>query len=316
MKCKEKTAGGIVLDKKTLGERIRQQKTLIAFLIPGIVLVLLFNYVPMVGLVMAFQNYRANLGWFGSEFVGLAHFREFLSDREFFLALKNTLLISSLLLIFAFPAPILLAICLDNIRNVKFKRITQTITYLPHFVSWVVMAGLVYRILDTDTGVVNYLIRVLGGTPIPFMRTSNYFVPILVVVDVLKEVGWNSIIFLAAITGIDQSLYDAATVDGAGKLGRIWHVTLPSIGPTIGTMLILRVGSMVNVNFDMIFNMRNAMVYNNALVLSTFVYEKGIMWGKFSYATAVGLVQGLVSVLLVFISTRVANRVSGQSYIV
>lgn len=306
----------LAVSSLSLWEKIARQKTLLLFLIPGIVLVLMFSYAPMMGLVMAFQNYKPNLGWFGSQWVGLAHFREFLQDRDFYLALKNTLLISTLLLIFSFPMPILLAICLDNIRSVRFKRITQTISYLPHFVSWVVMAGLTYRILDTDTGVINYVIRMMGGTPIAFMRTQQCFVPILVIVDVFKEVGWNSIVFLAAITGIDQSLYDAATVDGAGRFKSILHVTLPGIGPTIGTMLILRVGSMVNVNFDMVFNMRNAMVYNSALVLSTFVYEKGIMWGKFSYATAVGLVQGLVSVLLVIISLRIANKVSGQSYII
>ncbi|MDL2233491.1 ABC transporter permease subunit [Ruminococcaceae bacterium OttesenSCG-928-L11] len=299
-----------------LWKRIKLQRTWLLFLLPAFCLVLLFNYIPMVGLVMAFQNYRANLGWFGSEFVGFTHFRAFLTDPEFYQVLGNTLKISILLLVFAFPAPILLALCLDNIRNEKFKKVTQTISYLPHFISWVVMAGLVYRILDVDTGIINVIVRALGGDPIPFMRSPEMFVPIVVVVDVLKEVGWNSIIFLAAITNIDPSLYDAATVDGAGKLKTIRYITLPGIGPTIGTMLILRVGSMMNVNFDMIFNLRNPMVNNVANVLGTFVYEKGILRGQFPYATAVGLVQGLVSVFLVFFSMRVANKVSGESYIV
>lgn len=302
--------------RRTLWARIKAHKTLYLFLLPAFAAVVVFNYVPMVGLVMAFQNYRANLGWFGSEFVGLVHFKAFLTDPTFYTVLKNTLVISISLLIFAFPAPILLAICLDNVPHQGFKRVAQTISYLPHFISWVVMAGLVYRLLDTDTGVVNLVIRSLGGESVPFMRSPRMFLPIIIIVDVLKEVGWNSIIFLAAITNIDSSLYDAATVDGAGKLKSIWYITLPGIGPTIGTMLILRVGSMVNVNFDMIFNMKNPMIDNVANVLGTFVYEKGILWGQFSYATAVGMVQGLISVLLVFISMRVANRVSGESYII
>mgnify|MGYP002911397311 FL=1 len=210
----------------------------------------------------------------------------------------------------------MLAICLDNIPRQGFKRAAQTISYLPHFISWVVMAGLVYRLLDTDTGIVNYIIRSLGCDPIPFMRTPSMFLPIVIIVDILKEVGWNSIIFLAAITNIDSSLYEAARIDGAGKLKCIWYITLPGIGPTIGTMLILRVGSMVNVNFDMIFNLKNPMIDSVANVLGTFVYEQGILWGKFSYATAVGMVQGLISVILVFITMKAANKVSGESYIV
>lgn len=297
-------------------KKIKAQKYLFLFLLPAFVLVVLFNYAPMVGLVMAFQNYRANLGWFGSEFVGFQHFAEFLTDPEFYMALKNTLIISVLLMIFAFPAPILLAICLDSIRHQGFKRVAQTISYLPHFVSWVVMAGLVYRILDTDTGIVNLLIKAFGGEAVPFMRSPGMFIPVVVIADVLKEVGWNSIIFLAAITGIDSSLYDAATVDGASKLKSIWYVTLPGIGPTIGTMLILRVGSMVNVNFDMIFNLKNPMINNAASVLGTFIYEKGILWGQFSYATAVGLVQGIISVTLVYAGMKIANKVSGESYII
>lgn len=295
--------------------QFKLQRMLFLFMLPAFALVLVINYVPMVGLVMAFQNYKAALGWFGSEFVGFTHFQAFLSDPEFYRVLGNTLYISVLLMVFAFPAPILLALCLDNIPNPRFKRVTQTISYLPHFISWVVMAGLVYRMLEVDTGVVNALIRAVGGSTVPFMRDPNLFVPIIVIVDVLKEVGWNSIIFLAAITNIDPSLYDAATVDGAGKLKTIRYITLPGIGPTIGTMLILRVGSMMHVNFDMIFNMRNPMVNNVANVLGTFVYEKGILRGLFPYATAVGLVQGLVSVALVFISLKIANKVSGESYI-
>ena len=307
---------GVRNKSKGLWQKIKAHKTLYLFLMPAVLLVLVFNYVPMVGLIMAFQDYRANLGWFGSEFVGLTHFVEFLQDPTFWTVLKNTLIISIALMIFSFPAAILLAICLDNIPRQGFKRAAQTISYLPHFISWVVMAGLVYRLLYTDTGIVNYIIRSLGCDPIPFMRTPSMFLPIVIIVDILKEVGWNSIIFLAAITNIDSSLYEAARIDGAGKLKCIWYITLPGIGPTIGTMLILRVGSMVNVNFDMIFNLKNPMIDSVANVLGTFVYEQGILWGKFSYATAVGMVQGLISVILVFITMKAANKVSGESYIV
>jgi putative aldouronate transport system permease protein len=299
--------------QKTLGKKIISQRTLLLFLVPAIIAVIIFCYIPMFGLLMAFQNYRVRDGFFGSEFVGLQNFAKFMKDPAFFSALRNTLGISFFSILIGFPAPIILALMLDNIRNVKFKRTVQTITYLPHFISWVIVASLVYRMLDADTGVVNRLIAALGGKPIEFLMEARYFWGLLVVTDVWKEIGWNSIIYLAAISGIDPTYYDAAKVDGAGRLQQIWHITLPSIAPTIALLFVLRIGSVLKVSFDAVYNLMNPMVIARADVIDTYVFRMGIRMGQYSYATAIGFVQSILSIILVFIGFRLAKKINNYS---
>lgn len=294
---------------------IRKQKVLLLFLVPAVVTVTVFNYTPMFGLVMAVQNYKVANGFFGSEFVGFAHFVRFLKDPAFFLALKNTLGINVLAILFGFPAPIVLALLLDSLRSRWFKRFTQTITYLPHFISWVIVASLVYRMLDPETGMVNFLINAVGGESIPFMREPRYFWGVLVLTLVWKEIGWNSIIYLAAISGIDPQLYDAAKVDGAGRMRCIRHITLPSIAPTIALMFVLGLGSLVHVSFDAVFNLMNPLVYKSADVIDTYVYRVGIQMTKYSYATAIGLAQSVISVVLVVFGFRLAKRFNAYSIV-
>ena len=306
---------GIIMQSSLL-KRLKKIWIFYIFLIPAFVLVAIFAYAPLVGLIMAFQDYSASLGWFHSPFVGLKHFQAVVNDRLFVNVIQNTLIISISLFVFSFPAPILLALCLDSIRAPFFKRISQTISYLPHFISWVVLAGLVYRILDVETGIVNQIIKLFGGTPVPFVRIGQLFHGLLVIVSVLKEVGWSSIIYLAAIASIDPELFDAADIDGASRLRKSIYITLPCIAPTIATMLILRMGTFINVNFDMVFNMRNDMIMSYANVLATFVYDRGVLRGQFSYGTAVGLLQSVVTVSLVVISLKLSKKITGETIVV
>lgn len=299
---------GIVRTEGTTLRRIIQQRTLLLFLVPAVACVIVFNYIPMVGLLMAFQNYHVRFGFFQSEFVGLLHFRRFVFDPAFLIALRNTLIISLLNLGVVFPMPILLALMLNEVASQRFKRAIQTITYLPHFISWVVVAGLVYRMLDVDTGAVNLLLGLLGRDPVPFMRRPEAFKPVLIVTTIWKEIGWNSIIYLAAISSIDPSIYDSARVDGAGRLRQVIHITVPMIVPTIALLFILNLGRLVHTNFDAVYNLMNPMVYVSAEVIDTYVFRTGIQLARYSYATAIGFAQSVISVTLVFCGFRLAKR--------
>ena len=296
--------------------KARKQTMYYLFLIPGAITLFLFSYLPMSGLIMAFQNYKVKDGLFGSEWVGFKHFADFLTDKNFHNAFKNTMIISVLHLLFGFPAPIILAIMLDEVKNPIGKKLAQTITYLPHFISWVIIATLVYRMLDVDSGIVNFVLKLMGKDPVAFMREGSMFKTILMIVMVWKEVGWNAIIYLAAIASIDPQIHEAAVVDGASKLQRIFHITIPCILPTAVLMLILNIGSMMRVNFDAVFNMMNAMVGTYAETIDTFVYKMGVRQGKYSYSTAIGLAQSAISIILVLISLKLSKKVNdGKSII-
>ena len=301
--------------KKTLGRRMWEYRTMYAFLIPAIIVVTIFAYIPMFGLVMAFQKYDLVKGFAGSDFVGLKHFSKFLRDKDFWAALQNTLAINGLHILIGFPLPIALGIAIFSMKNSVFKRVTQTITYLPHFISWVVIAGLVYKMLDQQTGIVNTLIVALGGERIAFMRDPNYFWGIIIVVAIWKEIGWNTIIYLAALSAIPTEQYESAVVDGANGWQKLIYITLPSIAPTIGLMLIMTVGNLVNGNggigFDAVYNLRNALLSSKANTLDYFIFAEGILSNKLSYATAIGLAQGLVSLVLVMLANATSRKLRG-----
>ena len=252
-----------VMSKAELKKEIYRHRVMYLFLIPAFVAVIVFAYVPMVGVLMSFEDYDIIKGLFGSRWVGLEHFREFLSDRDFWRALRNTLVINGLSILIGFPLPVMLAIAIFSVRDGIFKRVTQTIIYLPHFVSWVVVGGLVYKLLDENTGAINTLIKACGGDAVAFMRSPAYFWAIIIVTCIWKELGWNTIIFLAALSGIDADQYEAAVVDGANSWQRLIYITIPGIMPTVGLMLIMTVGNLINANgsayFDAIYNLRNAM---------------------------------------------------------
>ncbi len=297
---------------RELAKKVIKYRNMYLFLLPALVLVYLFRYRPMIGVVIAFQDFDIIKGYASSPFVGLKHFKAFLQSPDFYRALKNTLGINCLSLVFGFPLPIIFALLVNEIKNAKFKRITQTITYLPHFISWIVISSMVYKMLDQNTGVVNDIIEFFGGERIGFMRESRYFWGIFVSVSIWKELGWNSIIYLAAMAGIDPELYEAAMVDGASRFKRVIYITIPCIAPTIGLMLILAMGHIVSGGgFSAIYNMQNPMVADVAEILETYSMKEGVFWGKYSYATAIGLTQSVVSFILVFLANSISRRLSG-----
>ena len=295
-------------------KRIWSQRMLLVFLVPGAAALVAFNYIPMAGILIAFQDYKPQTGLFGSTFVGMQNFRSFLEDPEFHSALRNTLGIGILSLLFAFPAPIILALMIDNVRAKAFRRMTQTITYMPHFLSWVIIAGLVYRLLAED-GIANTILAWFGVSPVSFMRSPELYWPIFIIVSILKEAGWGSIIYLAAITSIDPELYNAASIDGASKWSKMRWITLPGIAPTIALMFVLNLGSIVNVGFEAAFNLMNPLVMSTADVVDTYVYRTGILLGRFSYSTAVGFCQSVISFVLFFIGLRLAKKFFNYSII-
>lgn len=262
---------------------------------------------------MAFQNYKLGLGIEGSEFVGLQHFQTLFRSKEFWKILKNTVVLNVLNLVLYFPAPIILAILLNEIRNVVFKRIAQSLMYLPYFFSWVVIGGMFVDILSPGTGVVNKIISALTDGKTIFFMASTFWWPIMFVLSTMyKEVGWGSIIYLAAITGIDAELYEAAKIDGANRWQQILHVTLPCISQTIVIMLILRMGSVLNVGMEQILMLENAAVKSISDVISTYTYRMGIQQLQYSKTTAIGVFQSLINMLLMLSANKISKKLTGD----
>lgn len=282
--------------------------------LPGIIQIIIFQYIPIGGLIVAFKNYKGIGGVAGilnSEWVGFKHFIDFFSGEYFWRLLGNTLIISVYRLIFGFPAPIILALLLNEIHNQKFKKIVQTITYLPHFLSWVVISGLVMALLSAD-GPVNQFISMLGMNNISFLSNSKYFRSVLVTSSIWKETGWGAIVYLAAISGIPNELYESATVEGASRWQKTIYITIPSITFIIVILFILRVGSVIDQNFEQIFNLYNPAVYRVADVFETFVYRRGLDRAEFSYAAAVGIFKSVTSLVLVVVTNKAAKKVGQE----
>lgn len=284
-------------------------------MLPGLAVILVFSYLPMWGVVIAFQKYQPWLGVLKSEWVGFAHFQTFFAGPYFVRLMRNTLLISGLNLLFAFPAPILLALLLNEVderRHNWYKRLIQTVSYYPHFISWVVVGGILIYMFSVNVGFLSLVLRRLGMEPVTILGSKRTFLPLLVGTQIWKEVGWGAIIYLAAIAGINPELYEAATVDGANRLQRVVHVTLPSISPVIVIMLILSIGSILSVNFQQVLVLMgtNAALYEVGDVIDTWVYRVGFFQNQMGLATAVGLFKGVIGLILVWSANRLANRIS------
>jgi ABC-type polysaccharide transport system, permease component len=285
--------------KKSAWVDIKKDWDLYLLLVPGLIYLAVFQYAPMYGIVIAFQDFNIFKGISGSQWVGLTNFKHLFTSPDFINVFKNTLIISFYKIAFLFPLPILLAILLNELKNMAFKRTVQTVIYLPHFISWVIVSGLFFNLLTIDGGIVNTVIAKLGGKPIAFFVSLKYFRTMLVTSAGWKEVGWSTIIYLAAITGIDPQLYEAAIMDGANKFRQMINVTLPSIAPTIVLMFILRIGSILEAGTEQILVMYNSVVYPVSDVIGTYVYRQGIGTGDYSFATAVGLFNSVVAFILV-----------------
>lgn len=297
---------------RNLWKEYKKCKYLFLMLLPLLVYYGIFEYGPLYGIQIAFKDYRIREGIIGSPWVGMKHFvYMFTASQDFFRILKNTVILSFYHIIFGFPAPILLALLFNEIRLKTFKRIAQTISYLPHFLSWVVLSGLLVTILSPNTGIVNYLLSLLGFEPIYFLGSPSTFRFTLVVSSIWKEAGWGTIIYLAALSGIDPHLYEAAVMDGAGRWKQTLHITLPSIMSVIAIMFIFRIGNILNAGFDQVLNLYNPAVYSVADILDTYVYRVGITQLQYSFTTAVGLFKNVIAFILV-LSTNYLVKKSGQ----
>ncbi|MCZ8517097.1 ABC transporter permease subunit [Paenibacillus filicis] len=291
-----------------LGIRILQHKYMYLLALPGILYFILFKFVPMWGLILAFMKYNPYAGIMGSEWIGVKNFTELFSDSKFYIMLRNTFAINLFGLIFMFPLPILLALMLNEVRHEAFKRINQSIVYLPHFLSWVVVASMTFFILSSDVGIVNKLIAGAGHERIAFLSNPNYFWGLLTAQNMWKEAGWGTIIFLAAMAGVDPQRYEAAVVDGASRWRQIWHITLPAIRPTIIILLILRLGHMADVGFEQVLLMTNPLVMSVAEVFDTYAYSIGILKGQVSVGITVGMFKGVVGLVLVLTSNYIVKK--------
>jgi len=294
---------------KNIYKIVSQQKYLIAMCLPFIIWIIIFAYVPLWGWTMAFQEYKPGLTFFEQKWVGFKHFIRLFNDSMFYLVLRNTVAMSVLGLIFGFTLPIILALLLNEIRNLTFKRTVQTISYLPHFVSWVVIASIVTEFLSMNGPLNSFLISLgLLDEPVQFLIEPKLFWWIVVASDVWKELGWNSIIFLAAISSIDPELYEAATVDGAGRYAKMRHITLPGIMPTVVVILIMSIGNLINIGFEKQLLLGNPLVKEYSDVLDIYILNYGIGSGRYSLGTAAGMFKSLVSLILLTIANTISKK--------
>ena len=291
---------------------MREHWQLYLMLLPVVAAYVIFAYLPMGGLIIAFQNFAPRLGIWGSKWVGLKYFRDFFNDVYFFRLMRNTFMLNVYDIIVGFPAPIILAILLNELRSRRVRATFQTMMYLPYFISMVVLCGIIREFCDRD-GVINDIIAAMGGQRSSLLMNPKLFKPIFILTNMWQYAGWNSIIYMAAMGSIDTSLYDAACVDGCGRLRQVWHVTLPGILPTIVIMFILRVGNIMTVGFEKVILLYNSMTMETADVISSYVYRRGIMEANFSYATAVGMFNAVLNCVFLFMANYLSRKATDQS---
>lgn len=302
----------------SFGERFKKQATLQIIILLGLLFLFIFSYLPMVGIIISFKQYKITtglMGFFTSKWVGLKWFKEFIAGPMFFKVVRNTLVLSVLKIFVVFPVPIIFALMLNEVKGDKFKRLAQTASYLPHFISWILVSGLCYTMFSSVNGLINDLFLKLGiiDRGMTLLVDGKQYWGLAIGTEIWKETGWNAIIFIAAIAGIDSSLYEAAQVDGASRLQRIWHVTLPGIKGTIVIMFILALGGLVSGNLDQALLLGNSLNSDYSEIINSYVLRVGLGQARFDYASAVGLMQSVISVVLVFSANKVSSKVTGAS---
>ncbi|MBD2867124.1 ABC transporter permease [Paenibacillus arenilitoris] len=288
--------------------RLARNRWLYLMVLPGLLYFLVFKYWPMYGIFIAFKDFQPFLGFWDSPFVGLKHFERLFGDPNFVVLFRNTLILAAYNILFFFPLPIIVALMLNELRQELTKRVVQTLVYIPHFMSWVVVVGIAYMFLTTEGGIMNELLARFGGEKINFLVSNEWFRTIVTAEVMWKETGWGTIIFLAALSGVDPQLYEAARMDGANRLRQLWHITLPAIRSTIIILLILRLGHFLDTGFEQIFLMLNAMNREVGEVFDTYVYSVGISQGQYSFSTAVGLFKSIVGLILVVVANNLAKK--------
>lgn len=298
------------LRKTSLKKHIKNNFVLYLMLVPIILFFVLFLYKPMPGLIIAFKKFSPFKGIADSPFIGFDHFIEFFKSPYAFRVIGNTLTISSISLLFGFPMPIIFALLLNELRAKKFRGLVQTVSYVPHFISVVVVCGLVVNFLSPTTGIVNSVLELLGIDRVYFLSKPEWFVPIYTLMNIWKSTGYSAIIYIAALTGIPEDLYEAATVDGAGRWQQMLHITLPSLLPTIVIMLLINLGNILNVGYEAIILLYNPGIFETSDVISTYIYRVGISEGRYDYATAVGLVNSVVAFILVVSANKISNKLT------
>ncbi len=306
------TEGGVRAERKPdVWTRMKKYRSLYWLMLPGILYFLIFSYGPMYGITIAFKDYWMNMGILKSPWIGLDNFRRLLAAPKFYEVFSNTLIISLEKIVCGFPVPIILALLLNEIYSTKLKRVLQTVMYLPHFISWVVISGIIF-ILFSQNGPVNNLLEVMHIGKVNFLTNPSTFRPMIIVSDIWKECGWGTIIYLASITGISPEYYEAAMIDGASRFQQITKITLPCILPTVVVMLVLRVGGITNAGFDQIFNLYNEAVYKTGDIIQTYNYRIGLADGDYSMGTAVGLLLNIINCALMLATNYISNKLTGM----
>lgn len=297
--------------RKNLLTSLYRDRYLYLFLVPVILFFLIFKYAPLAGMVIAFKDYNLYEGIAGSPWVGFKHFIRLFSSRDFFRVVRNTFLLNLYSLAAGFPVPIILALMLNEVRSIRLKKTIQLTIYLPHFVSWVIMGGIITSILSPSTGIVNTIIRGISGKEIFFLGSEAWWPIVFVVSGIWKEAGWGTIIYLAAISTINPEMYESAIIDGASKIQQILYITIPGITMTISILLILRLGNMLEIGFEQVFMLQNLAVMDVSDVISTYIYRQGIQGFRYSYTTALGIFKSIIGFLLIWTANKVTNKISG-----
>ena len=310
MRQSHKTPAPVHIRRKPLGKRIYEHRYLYLLLSLTLIFFVVFKYMPMYGVQLAFKKFTYRRGITGSQWIGLSNFEALFRNKQFTRTIGNTLAISIGRLVFTFFIPILMAILLNEIRCSAFKRVAQTLMYLPHFLSWVIISGIAYSLLSINGGFINKLILAAGGKPVNFLLRPDCFRPILYISGIWKEVGWESIIYLAALAGVNPELYEAATVDGAGRFKQMWYITLPTIKGTIVIMLIFAVAGIMNNNFDQIYVLQNSFNLERSEVIDTYIYKVGLQQLQFGVASAINIFKSAIALALLFTANFVSRKLT------
>ncbi|MNI28240.1 putative multiple-sugar transport system permease YteP [compost metagenome] len=310
----EVNAHRIVAPKRSseLNRRLWRNKWIYVMLLPGLLFFLVFKYIPMYGLIISFQNYKPFKGVSGSEWVGLEHFQRLFTEPDFLNILSNTLILFAMNILFYFPIPIILALMLNEVRVELFKKTFQTIVYLPHFMSWVIIVSISFVMLTMDGGIVNEAIAYFGFEKVNFLLSAEWFRPTYILQVIWREAGWGTIIYLAAIASVDPQLYEAARMDGANRLRQMWHITLPSIRSVIIVLLILKIGDVLELGFEHVYLLLNSMNRNVAEIIDTYVYTAGLKQGQFSYSAAIGFFKSFIGLILVMLANKIARKMGEE----